>query len=126
MARSFALAALALLMIPLGILVPGYPQLYAERELAEDLQDSGREGTLDGLKDLELRRALQKMARARGFHLSTEDVIVNVSSESKSLRPVDEISGVGYTLVLTLPVFWLFDFEIVAVRSVNINAWKVQ
>jgi hypothetical protein len=109
------LALTLMVVVPLGILAPALPMIFAERELAADLQQESRAGRFSALPDLHLRRKIQELARKHGFFLSTSDVIVADALSSNG--NMADGRRVGYTLVLRVPIFWLFDFEIVAVRE---------
>lgn len=108
-------ACCVLLLVPLAVALPALPMVFSERELAAELRLAARKGDFSGLPDIKLRRKVQQLARRHGFHLSTSDVIVAASLAS--VDGMEQKGRVGYTLVLPLPILWLFDFEIVAVRE---------
>lgn len=108
-------ALAVLLLAPLGVALPALPLVFSERQLAAELQQAARNGDFSGLSDIKVRRRVQELAQHHGFYLSTSDVIV--ADASASGDSMEQSARVGYTLVLPLPVFWLFDFEIVAVRE---------
>ena len=107
----FLLTVFCLLLV-----VPGLGVVFSERELAEKLLRQSATHTFKGKSDLEIRRAIQKLARDEGFNLSTSDVIVQIPDSS---RAMENNGRIGYTLVMLVPVLWLFDFELVAVRDVE-------
>ncbi len=122
MARLSWLILFVLALLPIAAVAPGVPTFVAERQLVAALESALQNDDWSGASDLDLRRAVQRLAREHGFHLSTHDVIVSHIHRSGSGVEVTGPERVGYTLTLRLPVFWLFDFELVAVRSVTINS----
>lgn len=104
---------------PLAVIAPAMGALFDERQLAAALDASNRSGAFAEKSDIELRRAVQKLGREHGFSLSTSDVMVSASAPLTA--PVEAATDLGYTLVLRLPLLGVFDFEILAVRSVKVS-----
>jgi hypothetical protein len=107
-----------LVALPVIALIPASGSLFSERELAAALELAAKRGEFSELSDIQIRRALQKMGREHGFQLATGDVMV-VASDPLTADMVAPAS-VGYTLPMLLPLLWVFDFEVVAVRTIDL------
>jgi hypothetical protein len=119
MAKTIANVFMGLIVFfPLLVIAPAMGVLFSERQMAAALEAANRAGVFAEKSDIELRRAVQKLGREHGFSLSTSDVIVWTSAPLTV--PIEAASDLGYTLVLRLPLLWVFDFEVVTLRSVKV------
>lgn len=106
------------LVIAVACFAPAAPLWLQERRLAGKVREFSSAKTLASLSDDKLRSRIQTLARAEGFYLGFEDIVLVYGTDKKQSFEVPK--QVGYTLGINVPLFGIFTTRMLAVRQFDV------